>query len=514
MDESVDPATLQTLLNDPGKRVFCVAPGDYRAAGVLSLRASGTQQERRFLRFDPHDGKRNAVQRAERALFESIRIVRGSWWVIQGLTIQPRDGITSWFVSIVAGDHNILDGNLIDGIEHVAQAPTPSAVIVKGYKGDPATFNTLQANVVRNGDQSRQPGDYIGIAVFSGDTPGEDNDFNKILDNEIYDWGDGIQLSGAGDCSDPGVQRGTVIDGNDIYITGAKRIDCGTGAPNPAGECACAENAIDVKSRGGPDVDLWTRITDNRTWGFRPTSATANCGGSGANGQALAAGNHCAGHVLVARNTILDSNQGITVAGSSWIVAGNLIHDTRTSGSAPSFGGGTRAILPMTTASGVVITFNTVVNVDSAYDDQSANTATRCNAVIDEEAPIGSGGLRGTNHSTDYNFLYAASTENFLGNTNETFASDTESGNTTLCLWRRRWTAPERVCIPFANSTASSPHEAAVANCDSDLLAPFGIEPISYPSTLIPEPAAAWMEGASAVALAALAQRHRRKRQR
>ena len=514
VDESVAPATLNALLNDPGKRVFCVEPGDYRAAGKLRIMASGTQQERRFLRFDPHDGKRNAVQRSERALFESLQIW-GSWWVIQGLTIQPRDGMTDWFVAIFRGDHNILDGNLIDGIEHVPQAPMQDAVVVAGSNGDPATFNTLQANVVRNGNQGRRPGDYAGIAVVWGNSPGEDNDFNKVLDNEVYDWGDGIQVSGyMEDCSEPGVQHGTVIDGNDVYITGAKRIDCSTGTLDPAGECACAENAIDVKSKAGAAVDLWTRITGNRTWGFRPTSATADCGGSGANGQAIAAGSHCPEHVLVARNIILDSTTGIAVAGSSWTIAGNLIHDIRAAGGPPAFGGGSRAILPTAYATDVLIEFNTVVNVDNAYDDQSTNTDTRCNAVINEEATLGTGGLRGASHSTAYNFLYAASAGNFLGNTNESFASATESGNTTLCFWRKRWTSPERVCIPFASSMASSPHEAAVANCDPDLLAPFGMEPISYPSTLIPEPVAAWADGASVVALGALAKRRRRKLQR
>ena len=267
-----------------------------------------------------------------------------------------------------------------------------------------------------------------------------------------------------------------------------------------------------MKSKAGADPDLWTQITGNRTWGFRPTSATANCGGSGANGQAITAGSVCPEHVLVARNMILDSTQGITVGGSTWIIAGNLIHDIRIGG--PLGMTGTLAIFPSAYATDLQIEFNTVVDVDRAYDDLSANTDTRCNVVINEQPNLGSGGIRGVNHSTAYNFLYAASTGNFLGNTNESFASAAESGDTTLCFWRKRWTSPERVCIPFANSTASSLHEAAVANCDPDLLAPFGMEPISYPSALVPEPVAAWMDGASVVALGALANRRRRKLQR
>jgi hypothetical protein len=505
VDARVTPTMLNALLNDPSKRVFCVEPGDYRAAGLLRITASGTQQDRRFLRFDPRDGKRNAVQRSERALFESL-LIRGSWWVIQGLTIQPHDGMTDWFVTIYGGDHNILDGNLIDGIEHVPQLPTQNAVIVNSYLGDPATFNTLQANVVRNGNQGRRPGDYEGIDVVWGNSPGGDNDFNKVLDNEVYDWGSGIAVEAlAADCNDPGSPHGTVIDGNDVYITGAKRIDCDTGAPNPTGECACAEEGISVKSRAGADADLWTRITGNRTWGFRPTSPTANCGGSGANGQAITAGNHCPEHVLVARNIILDSTQGITVGGSSWIIAGNLIHDTRIAG--PPGLLGSLAISPTAYATDVQIEFNTVVDVDFSYDDMSANTDTRCNAVINDHNTdnMGTGGIRGANHSTAYNFLYAASAGNFLGNTNEVYATAVESGNTEYCFWRKRWTSPERVCIPFASSTASSPHEEATANCNPDLLAPFGMDAVSYPSAPVPEPLAAWLGGASVLMLGVLA---------
>jgi hypothetical protein len=46
------------------------------------------------------------------------------------------------------------------------------------------------------------------------------------------------------------------------------------------------------------------------------------------------------------------------------------------------------------------------------------------------------------------------------------------------------------------------------------MLAPFGMEPISYPSTLVPEPVMAWVEAASAAALGVLARRRRRAPQR
>jgi hypothetical protein len=368
----------------------------------------------------------------------------------------------------------------------------------------------VQANVVRNGNQGRRPGDFGGVMIIWGDVASEDNDFNKVVDNEIYDWGDGIAVAGhTNDCSEPGTQSGTVIDGNDVYLTAAKRIDCASGASDPDGQCACAENGIDLKSKGGPEAWLWTQVTHNRVWGFRPTSATANCGGSGANGQAIDAGNICPEHVLVANNVILDSTQGVTAAGSSWIIAGNLLHDIRIAG--PGGIASTLAIFPSAYATDVKIEFNTVVDVDRAYDDLSANTDTRCNAVINDHHTDNmiTGEVRGVNHSTTHNFLYAAPAGNFQGTTNESFASAAESGNSEYCFWRKRWTAPERVCIPLANTTASSTHEASIANCDPNLLAPFGMAAVSYPSTPVPEPFAAWLGAASLVTLGALARRTR-----
>jgi len=480
-DVTVTPANFTTTLaqlNDSTKHVFCVTPGDYRAAGELFLTISGSQEHRRSIRFDGHDGKRQAIQRPERAIFESLRIL-GSWWVIQGLTIQPQRGSTAWFVTIYGGDHNILDGNVIDGIDHVPQLSSQNAVVIAALNGNPASFNSVQGNVIRNGNQTRRPGDYGGVVIAWGDTAVEHNDSNKVLDNEIYDWGDGIGVAGhTSDCSEPGIQHGTIIDGNDVYITAAKRIDCDTGALDPNGDCSCAENGIDLKLDPGEGPRVWTRVTNNRLWGFRPTSPSHSCGGSGANGQALSAGNTCSAHVFAANNVILDSTQGI-VPNRFWIVAGNLIHETRMSNGLPWT---SVAIFPIATASNLVIQFNTVVAVDSAYGNSSENTDTRCNVVILNPGLRGATNGNATN-STQYNYLYQSSLENFSGMNNQIWPLAQQSNDADYCFWRRRWTAPEIVCIPLGSTTSASPHVAAVANCNPSLGRDFGVSRISYPTS-------------------------------
>ncbi|HTY16743.1 MAG TPA: hypothetical protein VMH82_03350 [Myxococcota bacterium] len=495
MNENNAPSALP-LLNDPSTRVFCVDPGDYRSAGQLFLSASGTQASRRYLRFNATDSLK-AVQRTQQAVFEML-IVKGSWWVVQGLTIQPQAPSTYYFVYVEGGDHDVFDGNLIDGIDHVNTQLGEAGVYLGSFSSDPATYNSVQANVVRNGNASHRPVDYTGIAVSD---VGANNDYNKVLDNEVYDWGDAIALtSSRGDCNFPTLPHGTVIDGNEMYITGAKRIDCMTGAPDPNGDCACAENGVDLKP--DPGASAWTQVTNNRLWGFRPTQAVDTCGGTGSLGQAITAGNTCPGHVLVANNIVLDSTVGIQPSGSSWIIAGNLFYDLRTPMADREVL--SQAIDTTSTATNLSIEFNTIVDVDNAYDDMSSNTDTRCNAVIDSLAVNGNGGARGTNHVTAYDFLYDTPANNFIGATNESFATDAQSQDTSYCFWRKRWTAPEQVCVPFGTTTAASPHAQAAVNCHPDLAASLGMPTIGYPA---PEPAGAPLAGATLLALAARARR-------
>jgi hypothetical protein len=466
-------------INDPRWRVYCVEPGDYRAIGQVQLRRSGTPEAPRFLRFHADDGVENAVQREERAIFETIRIV-SDWWVIQGLTVEPLDPATTWFLSIYGGDHVVVDGNLIDG-GAVSNTSGHIGIVIKGFAGNPAVNNTVQRNLVRNGNRNRLPVDFGGILVGRANAVGEDNDHNHIVDNEVVDWGDGVGVGGAEpDCAELGMQHGTVIDGNDLYATSAMRIDCDTGAPNPNGECSCVENGIDVKAAPDGDPASWTRITNNRVWGFRPTSDTASCGGSGSNGQAINAGNSCARHVVVAKNVVMDSTTGINTAGTDWIIAGNLLHEIRATEDTRY---GAMAISVARLARYVDIQFNTVVNVDTAYDDAASEVDTRCNAIIDSSDLTGTAGPRGSNHVTEYNYLYRSPADNFAGTGNEQFATPEESRDTEFCFSRKRWSSPQRVCIPLAGTTEASPHLEAVPHCDPDVAAPFGMASIGFPRT-------------------------------
>jgi hypothetical protein len=150
------------------------------------------------------------------------------------------------------------------------------------------------------------------------------------------------------------------------------------------------------------------------------------------------------------------------------------------------------------------------VGADNAYEDSSTDTDTRCNVVIENIGAMGGGQPRGANHVTAYNYLYQSSSANFEGASNASFVYREASGDDDLCFWRKRWTAPELVCIPRASTTAASPHLDGMASCDPGLAAPLGIAELHYPAEPVPEPAAPELPAAGALALAAWARARRR----
>ncbi|MDJ0788042.1 MAG: hypothetical protein QNK05_14630 [Myxococcota bacterium] len=467
------------MLNDPDKRVFCVDPGNYRRQLHVRISSSGTRNARRYLRVNEPFPAPVAWDQKRRAVLHGIELNRASWWVIEGLTIQPVDRQNlAYLVGLNSSSHNVLEGNYLDA-RHQPNHTIQRGVKIGANRNEaPSTHNFIQRNVIRGGNKSRLAVDYTGVSVVYEDFPGGSNSFNKILDNEIYDWGDGVQVSAhSSDCNASGsVAKGTLIDGNDIYVRKAKYVDCDTGAPDPRGGCSCAENGIDIKTPGGSKTTEWTRITNNRLWGFRPTlRKVVSCGGSGARGTAINAGNDCAAHVFVANNVISDANSAVVTQGSDWTVVGNLIYDIGYSG-----GIGGLALFPISTDTRVQ--YNTIVGVDNAYSDTGSGVETICNAVIGDEGLRGEGARRGADHVVKHNDLYAAVGPDLQGPTTQSYPADFDSENVTLCVERQRYTGAQYKCIPFARTTQASPHHLQRPKaCTTDPAAKFGLSGLSYP---------------------------------
>ncbi len=79
----------------------------------------------------------------------------------------------------------------------------------------------------------------------------------RIIDNEIYNWGDSFQVSQNN--TDDWIGTSGRIEGNDFYLTSERYS-------GSEGKYAYAENAMDFKA--GDDVLPWI-VNNNRCWGFR-----------------------------------------------------------------------------------------------------------------------------------------------------------------------------------------------------------------------------------------------------
>lgn len=112
--------------------------------------------------------------------------------------------------------------------------------------------NVLQRGVIRNAVAYGTGAGNIGINVIPQSAPVTGT---KILNMEVYDWGDSFQVSD--NATDMYMATDGLIEDCDFYLTAA-RI-------NPDGT-ATAENAMDFKS--GSDTVPWL-VNRCRMWGFR-----------------------------------------------------------------------------------------------------------------------------------------------------------------------------------------------------------------------------------------------------
>lgn len=425
-------------INDAAYRVFCVAPGDYRGIGNLYLDADGTSAAPRYVRYyDPSQptDERHPVQQAasERAIIATVVFADASYWVFDRLTVTG-----DWeVVRFDAGsEHNVLNRVLVE----------TSAVMVRHGAHD----NTVQNSVLRNAP--KVPGGDRVCMVLSGSN--NDNDVvihgTRIVNNEIYDCTDGIQAWRVGGSTHPIDFGGTIIDQNDIYLTDGMYTDC-NGNLDPQGDCACAENAIDLKA-AGTDSTNYLQVSNNRMWGFKPTDTA--CGGTGSGGAASVV-HMTANYTLYQGNIIWNVPRAMTFLNDHHSAIDNVIWNVHRNDE------GT-AIYP--DGPNCEIYRNVIIDVErwaAAYGD---NGDYRCNTLI----AAGRRTAAGANIQADYNFYYDADQMTLPGDHDIVRDQASDAEHTDLCFPVRRWTGPEEVCIPNGSPTAASPHAAADA-CDPQL---------------------------------------------
>lgn len=256
-----------------------LGPGDYEAAwGIMPTTLSisnGTAERRRVLRYvsstPPWKRDSNDV-----AVIGQLSFFDDSHWIVSGLT--PKSVAVVW----VDGSHITFHEN------HWSNA---GGYCVRMLGSD----NTVQRTFFDTQDSQGDDAPSVHIEpsqVQSATLPSN----NKILDNEIKDWNDGIGFTA--DKSE-GIEAnyidGTIVRGNDIYLTPAKYLY------ENGGEYADAENAFDFKV-GASDPAAPVIVANNRAWGFRFVAPSLQAGGKNANGALVT--NHVYSQNLLFENNI------------------------------------------------------------------------------------------------------------------------------------------------------------------------------------------------------------------
>jgi hypothetical protein len=437
-------------LNNPAYRVFCIANGDYRSAGLIHLTRSGSASAPRIIR--PLDnwpgGIDNVVQLPSnrRVLLHRLELESASHWIIDGMAIVNQDrssNLSNRTVQMLydASD-NILHRSLIEGGRI-------------GFRMLRSHRNTLQHNVVRRTILvSNSDSNCINI---EGDA-GQNIRGNRVVSNEAYDCTDSLQLVALS--HNNGVRfPGTVIANNDFYLTSAVYTDC-NGNRDPNGRCSAAEGRLDIKGGGtGSGNSDNVRVLRNRIWGARVTDPTLG-GSSWGSGISLCCGSDIA-HVVIEDNSVFDSDRGISVSG------GNTRSISVNNNRLIRIGSGRQntghAMLSLNGTSNTQWRHNIVYHAQTWGLFQGSGHVLRCNAILDAPGSIVNSGINvGSNYYYGDAYPpagYTASASDHLGR------SVSQSGHASYCFNRKRLSGSEQVCLPYAAVGQGSPHRnACVAN--------------------------------------------------
>jgi hypothetical protein len=277
-----------------------------------------------------------------------------------------------------------------------------------------------------------------------------------VVQNELYDCTDGIQLHLPSGATDGGRFPGLVIDGNDIYLSTARYTNC-RGGLDVRGPCGCAENGIDVKIGGtGSAPGQIVSITDNRIWGWRETDwgvagdGVGRCGGSGSRGDLLSIASPGT-YLSIRGNRLFDGPRGVGVSTGAHHLAltDNVFHGIdkgwSEEGFAVAVGGPDNELRRNVFVQSRKWLAFPVAGI-------TGNHAT-CNAVIGCGHGVGQPGA-GT--LLDYNAYYGT-TQHTLGGPHDVVLPEaSQAPNAQLCFWRKRWTAPERVCLSYGAYTIAA----------------------------------------------------------
>lgn len=392
-------------------RDFLVSPGDYSGWGVLDIsKSSGLPGRRRVIRYFGAGADRHPVQRAadgdgNEALLQAFRFSEARHWLLHGLKIVPGVPMMQDTGQIAHHSSDIVLDSLL--IEHIPR----NAVRIRQ-----SNDNCVQNSVIRTANPAVSDRVGVNIRVRDSATTG-----NRIVNNEIIDFGDAIQLTD--DKRDPGLTAdGTVVAENDLYVTEGYLARLDDGAQG------CVENALDIKI-GAAGAENPVRIIGNRIWGYRRIGVGI-CGGSG---EAVVVQRY-ARHIILSQNVIFDVPIGVRsevlprgVAGSRNLkIDDNLFYGIR------AFDAGKLAGAALSLPTPAEVRGNTLSHSDSLTVRTPAEAAAR---------------IMRENTALAVRHLVPALTESGSDNTR---GGTVAQGVADYTFPVRRWTAPSTVTLPLA----------------------------------------------------------------
>jgi len=292
-------------INDEDKSIFCVAPGDYSSLGAIKLTTSGSAEKRRYIVLDNgndlHPGKLNRDQLAKVGFI----LQDSNYWIIDRMAYWE-SRTTFHPIKIINSDNNLINRYFMDNVG--------SGIYL--YNG--SDNNTIQNCRIQREDISIFY-DRAAIGLDSDNRYNEDAIINitntKIINNEVYNFVDGFQAirtTWMEDGKRAGVKEvnyeGTVINGNHFYIDSTIYTDC-KGNQDPNGECAYAENAIDLKA-GSNNPENPMIISHNLMWGYKESDKTNSYLSDP--GVALVV-HYNVDNIIIKDNTIFNSTFGINM---------------------------------------------------------------------------------------------------------------------------------------------------------------------------------------------------------
>jgi len=282
---------LNKAIKDRNILTICLKPGVYDKK--QDIKRGGTKSKELLLRpyIDNGAPPWNLPEKSLPKFTNRVHIADAQYVIINGIFFKPAYITVDSYV-LTGNSHIVFDSILTEG--NIAQ----NQMLIRD------SFNIWVQNSVMRRTARVPRKDRLCINVTR--TAGNIN----VVNNEIYDCGDGFQLhrNGAAADVDQWSLSGANIIANHFYQTEYSYVKC---PDNVTAMCSSGENAIDIKLTSDDGVP--TRIAHNIFNGFRETNT--NYGSTGSDGAAIAVHGKKVQNLLIEKNRFFDSASGIIFTG-------------------------------------------------------------------------------------------------------------------------------------------------------------------------------------------------------